>query len=158
MQSRRTKRKTTRGVGERVASGERVTIREEDAPPPAPQTFACPPASGPRATSAALPTPPEARPEQRHRRASRRPPVTVDEVGDAALELASRNPRAGVPRLAAARPDARNAPLDPRAAYLLSRIDGATTVEGLSDVTGLPEHVVRGLLARLARLGFLAGP
>jgi hypothetical protein len=47
----------------------------------------------------------------------------------------------------------RRLPIDARAGYLLSRIDGQTSVDTLVDVTGFPTSEVIALLVLLANLG-----
>ena len=44
------------------------------------------------------------------------------------------------------------APLEPREAFILSLVDGSTTVEAIVDLTGLQRQEALGVLARLARL------
>jgi hypothetical protein len=48
------------------------------------------------------------------------------------------------------------AQLDPRAAFLLSRVDGTLTIEDLRDVSGMPPLETARLLAVLVRMGALA--
>jgi hypothetical protein len=59
----------------------------------------------------------------------------------------------GVPRVVMAMADILSLPLDTRAGYLLSRIDGQTSVDGLVDVTGFPTSEVIALLVLLTSLG-----
>lgn len=59
-------------------------------------------------------------------------------------------PLARVPTHGEASPD-----LDPRAAFLLSRVDGMTSVEDLLDVSGMPRIEALRLLALLTRRGVL---
>jgi len=49
--------------------------------------------------------------------------------------------------------DLQRLPIDTRAGFLLSRIDGQTSVDGLVDVTGFPTSEVVALLVLLASLG-----
>jgi hypothetical protein len=49
----------------------------------------------------------------------------------------------------------RSLPLDPRLAYLLSRVDGQSSIETLADVTGLPLDALLGQVAHLVDLGAL---
>lgn len=58
-----------------------------------------------------------------------------------------------VPWLVVTHEELRRLPLDSRAGFLVSLIDGRCTVEMLLDVAGLPEDEVIALLAQLARLG-----
>jgi hypothetical protein len=47
----------------------------------------------------------------------------------------------------------RELPIDPRVAFLLSRIDGQSSVETLVDVTGFDAAEVVSIVARLIQLG-----
>jgi hypothetical protein len=42
-------------------------------------------------------------------------------------------------------------PLDPRAGFLMSMIDGASTIPDLCDLAGMPEDEVVSVLTELAR-------
>jgi hypothetical protein len=90
------------------------------------------------------------------RRASRRPVVAVDEVGDISAGLHSRPPTAAKPRVVKSRADLASAPLGPREAFLLSLVDGKLNVGSLMDVSGMDEDEVSEILARLRRLGIIA--
>jgi hypothetical protein len=59
---------------------------------------------------------------------------------------------------AVTRSDPSALPLTPEDAYVLSRIDGATTVDELAMLTGLPAESVRDTLSRLAAAGAIEGP
>lgn len=133
------RRTTSPGLGA-AKRAEKITLREEDAPPQSRQNIDCPPPSGPP------------------KRSSRPAPLRVDDVGNAAMKIASRTRRSGAPRLVTARPDARSAPLDPPSAYVLSLVDGVLTVEGLADATGIAEEEVGRIVERLVRLGFVTRP
>jgi hypothetical protein len=61
-----------------------------------------------------------------------------------------------VPRLLKTKAELAAAPIDHRAGFLLAHIDGVTTVQGLVDVTGMPEEEVDQILDRLRRLGIVA--
>lgn len=88
---------------------------------------------------------------------SSRPPVRVDDVGDAAVAIASRVGRSPpAPRLLKSRRELADAPIDPRDAFVISLIDGKTPTQALVDVSGLPEPDVLGILERLARLGIVS--
>jgi hypothetical protein len=89
---------------------------------------------------------------------SGRPPVTVDEVGTAAVKLARTSLRDSAPKVIASRTTIAKAPIDTRAAFVLSLVDGRNTVEALVDMAGMPEEEVRGILSRLARLGLISLP
>lgn len=63
-------------------------------------------------------------------------------------------PRAlGLPRVVVGLARIRQLPIDPRAAFLLSRIDGQTTVDTLVDITGFEFDELLTSLARLVQLG-----
>jgi hypothetical protein len=51
--------------------------------------------------------------------------------------------------------DLRSGPLDPRAAFLISRIDGESTVGTLLDVCGMPEREALTILDDLVELGII---
>jgi hypothetical protein len=87
-----------------------------------------------------------------------RPAVTVDEVGTAAVKLARSSRRESAPRLVASRAVIAKAPIDTRAAFVLSLVDGRNTVDALVDMSGMPEDEVKAILSRLARLGLIALP
>jgi hypothetical protein len=61
--------------------------------------------------------------------------------------------RSGMPRVVLTAQKLRELPIDPRVAFVLSRIDGASTLETLVDVTGFDADELATILARLARLG-----
>jgi hypothetical protein len=154
---------TAPGLGD-TSKREKVTIREEDAAPASRQNITCPEPLVPAAlasratirTSTESSTPPQsgARKQGSSPRAN---PVRVDDFGGAAMKIASRGRRSSAPRLARAKLDVSKAPLDSQSAYLLSLIDGTTTVEGLADITGIPAERITQILERLERLGFVAG-
>ena len=50
----------------------------------------------------------------------------------------------------------REAPIDARHAFVLSLIDGKTTIPDLADVAGIAESDVDAIVARLVRLGIVA--
>jgi hypothetical protein len=62
-------------------------------------------------------------------------------------------PMHAVPWLVATHEALRRLPLDARAGFIVSLIDGRCTVEMLLDVAGLPEDEVIALLGQLAELG-----
>jgi hypothetical protein len=169
MQSTPKRKMTSPGLGE-TGKREKVTIREEDAPPASRQNITCPEPLVPDALAAkatirtsyeseksASSKPPASGPSSKKPSGSPRPsPVRVDQVGGTAMKIASRGRPSSVPRLAKAKLDASKAPLDSQSAYVLSLIDGTTTVDGLADITGIPESAVTQILERLERLGFVA--
>jgi hypothetical protein len=59
----------------------------------------------------------------------------------------------GIPRLVMSWDAVRSLPLDPRLAYVLSRIDGQSSIDTLADVTGFSLEALVGHLARLVELG-----
>lgn len=167
MQSVPKRKATMPGLGERA--------RAEDAPTEDRQNIACPPPSiayhqtvevrpPPSSPSASSPPPssppPQSGLQAKHdeERPSRRSPIRVDCVGDAAIALASRTRRSSVPRPAAKPPDAASAPLAPESLRVLFLIDGRTSIDGLSEATGIPPGRVASIVDRLGRLGFLARP
>ncbi len=89
-------------------------------------------------------------------RRSRPDPIWVEEVGSGVTRMPPSAARSGIPRLAKnARLDLVKAPLEPREAYLLSRIDGTATAEDLADLCGMSVDEVRRALQRLVRLGLV---
>ncbi len=60
------------------------------------------------------------------------------------------------PRVTASKDDIASAPIDHRAAFLLSHIDGRTSVRDLVDVSGMERDEVDALLERLELLGIVA--
>lgn len=60
-----------------------------------------------------------------------------------------------VPRVARPRGELARAPLDHRQGFVLSLVDGRTTVQGVIDVAGMPEEEVVAALHRLRYLGIL---
>lgn len=171
MQSTPKRRMTVPGLGE-TSKREKVTIREEDAPPESRQNISCPePMAGivPDAlasretirtsTDSSQPpsAPPQSGPAKKASGTPRPSPVRVDEVGGAAMKIASRGRPSSAPRLARAKLDASKAPLDSQSAYVLSLIDGSTPVEAMADITGIPVERLTQIIERLERLGFVAG-
>jgi hypothetical protein len=68
-------------------------------------------------------------------------------------EIRARYRAVGVPRVVASAEQVRQLPIDPRVAYLLSRIDGHSTVETLVDITGFEVDEVLAVLATLVHFG-----
>lgn len=91
-------------------------------------------------------------------RGSRPPPVVVDEVGAAAVKLAHTTRRESAPTLLASRAVISRAPIDTRAAFVLSLVDGRNTVPAIVDMSGMVEDEVKAILERVARLGLIALP
>lgn len=96
----------------------------------------------------------------RRKRNTNRPPVSVDEVGPAAVKLARKSSPAtrtdSAPKLIASRATIAKAPIDTRSAFIMSLIDGRNTVDALVDMSGMPEDEVKGILDRLVRLGLIS--
>jgi hypothetical protein len=59
----------------------------------------------------------------------------------------------GVPWLVVTYDELRELPLDHRAGYIVSLIDGRSTVEMIVDIAALPEGEARVILGELRRLG-----
>ncbi|MFL5368068.1 MAG: hypothetical protein ACJ781_21520, partial [Myxococcales bacterium] len=53
--------------------------------------------------------------------------------------------------------DLRGLPLTPEDGFIISRVDGATDLRGLSQVTGLPPERIEAVLERLVALGAVVG-
>ena len=101
---------------------------------------------------------PRRRPGRGARSASARPPVTVDEVGATAVKIARTTRRESAPKLIASRGIIAKAPIDTRAAFVLSLVDGRNTVDAIVDMSGMLEDEVKAILERLARLGLISLP
>ncbi len=71
-------------------------------------------------------------------------------------QIRSRGASDAVPRVIVQPGRMRDLPIDPRVAFLLSRIDGESSIETLVDVTGFRAEEVVTLLARLVQLGAVA--
>lgn len=77
----------------------------------------------------------------------------------AAMELvflSKLGPLSGCPTLAVSPRDLKDKALDNVSAFLLSRLDGSTSIEGLLDVCGLPRWVALRLLCDLEGRGIIA--
>ena len=92
------------------------------------------------------------------RERSNRPPVTVDDVGAAAVKIARTTRRESAPKLLASRAVIAKAPIDTRAAFVLSLVDGRNTVPAIVDMSGMVEDEVKAILERLGRLGLISLP
>lgn len=164
MQSTPKRKMTSPGLGE-TGKSEKVTIREEDAVPVSRQNISCPEPLVPDAlasretirTSGDSSKPPASGPAKKQSGTPRPNPVRVDDVGGTAMKIASRGRPSSAPRLAKGKLDASKAPLDSQSAYILSLIDGTTTVDGLADITGISVERVTQIVDRLQRLGFVTG-
>lgn len=91
---------------------------------------------------------------------TRRDRATIPDIGQAPVESEGTRsdirtivPMHAVPWLVVTHEQLRRMPLDSRAGFVVSLIDGRCTVEMLLDVAGLPEDEVIALLAQLAKLG-----
>jgi hypothetical protein len=166
MHSTPKRKMTTPGLGE-TGKREKVTIREDEAVPASRQNIVCPEPLVPDSlasketirTATTTSKPPQSGTAKKQQQASGTPrpsPVRVDQVGGYAMKIASRGRPSSVPRLAKSKLDAAKAPLDSQSAYVLSLIDGTTTLEGLADITGIPADRVTQIIERLERLGFVA--
>jgi hypothetical protein len=89
---------------------------------------------------------------------SARPSIREDNVGAAANHAPDAVGLAGraIPRLLKTKSEIAAAPIDHRAGFLLSYIDGTTSVQGLVDIAAMPEDDVHEILERLRRLGIVS--
>ena len=89
-----------------------------------------------------------------------RPPVRVDEVGDVAVAIARKQSLAPVaaPQLLKTRRELASAPIDHRDAFVLSLVDGKTSVQGVVDLAAMPDGEAVSILHRLATLGIVRLP
>jgi hypothetical protein len=151
-------RRTTPGLGDipRVDSAEMKRVRESFRDHVANDPEAAAPESGKPASAPPKSWQPESTTGTRRRR-SDRPAVAVDQVGEAAVKLA-RTRRESAPKLVASRAVISKAPIDTRAAFVLSLVDGRNSVAAIIDMAGMPEAEVKSLLERLARLGLITLP
>jgi hypothetical protein len=101
---------------------------------------------------------PEAPTGTRPKERSVRPAVSVDDVGAAAVKIASTTPRQSAPKLIASRATIAKAPIDTRTAFVLSLVDGRNSVEAIIDMSGMRADEVNTILARLGRLGLITLP
>lgn len=144
------------------ALAQRPTLRGEtkwfSTPPP---RAISPPPPGPTSTRrtvserAADATPESTKPASK--RVSSRVAVRVDDVAGAvrlghnALDLLRRT----VPRVIRSRSEVAAAPINHREGFVLSLIDGKTSVQALIDVGGMPDEDALAILQRLRRLGII---
>lgn len=147
----------------------RPTMREEEGSPELPREEQLGPASSPPASrrggqAASGPparsrTPsswePESSTSTRRKRPSREP-LKVDTVGEIAAKMAKAP--VNVPKLLVAPAMIVKAPIDQRAAFLLSLVDGQSNMADIISASGMPEEEVRATFARLARLGLVGLP
>lgn len=138
------------------ASGKRLrdSVRREEDPEPS-QTYRSDRPTA-RRTASWEPEAPTGTRVKRER--SNRPPVTVDDVGTAAVKLARTTRRESAPKLLASRAVIARAPIDTRAAFVLSLVDGRNTAAAIVDMSGMIEDEVKAILERLARLGLISLP
>ncbi len=134
------KKVTNRGLGKTGAAGANATVS-------GPMT--CPPPSAPagKRTPARLLDRPSG---TLKRHASKPTAIDTDDLAVVVSVTADAKPqmRRGA--------DVAKAPLDPREAFLLTRIDGSLTVEELADLVDLTTKDALGIVRKLARLGLVA--
>lgn len=97
---------------------------------------------------------PEASTGTRHRGRT----ILVDDVGDAAVKIAASVRPSSAPKLVATRTTIAKAPIDTRAAFVLSLVDGQNSVDAIVDMSGMSADEVNSILARLVRLGLITVP
>ena len=85
-----------------------------------------------------------------------RPPVRVDDVGDAAVAIASRAVLTFAPKLLQSRDELMHAPIDHRDAFVLSLIDGKSNIAAIVDSSGMRSEEIAAILERLAGLGIVS--
>jgi hypothetical protein len=98
---------------------------------------------------------PESTTATRRKRPSREP-LKVDTVGEIAVKMAKAPTNA--PKLLVAPASLSRAPIDQRAAFLLSLVDGQSDMETIISAAGMPEAEVRATFERLVRLGLVSLP
>ncbi|CAN5924586.1 hypothetical protein BH11MYX4_BH11MYX4_16420 [soil metagenome] len=119
-----------------------------------------PPVSGTRDRDEPMDSEPRAEKISGRRRRTSRPPVRVDEVGDVAVAIAGRQSRAPVaaPQLLKPLRELASAPIDHRDAFVLSLVDGKTSVQGVVDLAAMADGEAVSILHRLATLGIVRLP
>jgi len=134
--------------------------RAVSAPPAGAATVPAPPASAPPASGPPASAPPASAPPASQKLPSRQPrshrPIRVDDVGDTAVRIASKAKRGVVPRVVASPKAVAAAPRDPRDAFVLSMVDGRTSLQAIVDMAGIPEEEVMGILDHLCHSGIIA--
>jgi hypothetical protein len=83
-------------------------------------------------------------------------PVPRQERFDHASDVTTirrRDRAVGIPRVVMVPALVRDLPIDPRVAFVLSQVDGQSSLETLVDLTGFDRAEVLSILARLVRLG-----
>lgn len=161
MQKPKSRKMTQIGLGSGEVPRARITQAvERDTPSSEGRGVDCPspsdaPATPERLASDVVPaTRVSTKPPSRPR--TSRPPLRVDEVGDAAVRLAVKAARSAAPRVLVTRAELARSPIDHREAFVVSLIDGKTDVAGLVDAAGLPRGEVMAILERLVRIGVVA--
>ena len=86
---------------------------------------------------------------------SARASIRIDDVGSVRPDAVHSSHRQ-VPKLLKSKDEIAAAPIDNRAGFLLTYIDGSTSVQGLVDMAVMPEEEVHEILDRLRRLGIIA--
>ena len=88
---------------------------------------------------------------------SARASIRVDEVGSVGQDAVhGSGADRRVPKLLKSKDEIAAAPIDNRAGFLLTYVDGSTSVQGLVDMAVMPEEEVHEILDRLRRLGIIA--
>jgi hypothetical protein len=152
---------------DRALQVDKVRFRDDSPPRSAPPRSAPPRSAPPRSAlprsappRSALPrsAPPRSAPPRsaQLQDPKKRPALRVDDVGADAARMAARTSHDARPKVLVDRRALASAPIDHREAFLVSLVDGAVTVSGLVDVSGMPEGEVHAALRRLVRLGILA--
>jgi hypothetical protein len=136
-------------------SGLRERHEEPSAAPLVALDLAAPASQAPASQAPASQPAPSSERSSRRPRGSRRP-VRVDDFGEAALAIAEKAVRASAPKIVSTRQELGAAPLDHRDAFVLSLIDGTTSVQALIDLAGMPEQDFNAILERLVRLGIVS--
>jgi hypothetical protein len=117
-------------------------VRDRSRARPAPEDDTIPPASAERISG--------------RRPRTSRPPVRIDDVGDAAVAIASKAVLTFAPKLLKTRSELKHAPIDHRDAFVLSLIDGKSSLAAIVDSSGMGGEEIAAILERLAGLGIVA--
>jgi hypothetical protein len=122
-------------------------------------------AAGPRVTASGpmtCPPPSETGAKRRPSRLLGRPSGTLKRHASAPTSIDTDDLAVSVRVTASTKPrmqrgaDIAKAPLDPREAFVLSRVDGELTIEDIADLVGLGMKDALGIVRKLARLGLVA--
>ena len=135
---------TSQGMGAVTTITQKPPRASRRAPP-----LACPTPRVPQIEDLGIKRPPASRRGTIRRSGSSSDNVRVDILGVTTSFVS------GTPKLTAKAAKLKDLALEPRDAFLLSRIDGGLDAADLADLTGVPSREVAETLERLAALGLI---